>query len=331
MSPALSRVLSITLAVGVIATAVTVVGAAPGQAAAGWPDSASSQQIFPGGLWLNPDSAPVAVHAALVADRRTAEAETISKISSQPIATWLDEGWSTSLTLKKIDQALSASQRTGGTPVFVVYAIPNRDCGGYSAGGYNQDSYLQYNNTIGHELSGHPAVIVLEPDSISTLGTSSCTGVATSRLPLLKKVAQSYWQKNVPIYLDGGHSSWMKPSAMAQQLTDAGVQYARGFFTNAANTKTVAAEQSYAAQVSSLLGGKHFVIDVSRNGAGPQPGWCNPPNARLGQNPHIAVGSGALDALVWIKTPGESDGNCNGAPAAGKWFESGALALAGNR
>ena len=40
-------------------------------------------------------------------------------------------------------------------------------------------------------------------------------------------------------------------------------------------------------------------------------------------------GSG-LDALLWVKLPGESDGTCNGGPAAGAWFPSMALELARN-
>ncbi|WP_367651855.1 hypothetical protein [Curtobacterium sp. MCPF17_052] len=32
-----------------------------------------------------------------------------------------------------------------------------------------------------------------------------------------------------------------------------------------------------------------------------------------------------------MKTPGLSDGSCNGGPAAGQWWESYALALVANR
>ncbi|MET0953525.1 MAG: hypothetical protein ABWX57_09565 [Aeromicrobium sp.] len=31
----------------------------------------------------------------------------------------------------------------------------------------------------------------------------------------------------------------------------------------------------------------------------------------------------------WVKHPGESDGTCNGGPAAGLWWRAGALALLG--
>jgi endoglucanase len=76
----------------------------------------------------------------------------------------------------------------------------------------------------------------------------------------------------------------------------------------------------------------HFVIDTSRNGNGPlntapfglapynQPSsvlthltngnWCNPPGAGLGLRPTANTGVALLDAYLWVKTPGESDGAC---------------------
>jgi endoglucanase len=40
------------------------------------------------------------------------------------------------------------------------------------------------------------------------------------------------------------------------------------------------------------------------------------------------TGSALLDALLWIKAPGESDGSCAGGPAAGVWWPAYALGLA---
>ena len=98
----------------------------------------------------------------------------------------------------------------------------------------------------------------------------------------------------------------------------------------------------------------HFVVDTSRNGLGPwrppadRPAgdpqdWCNPPDRGLGLRPTAETGNALLDAYLWIKTPGESDGQCNRwAPAgsadpvrgimnppAGAWFPQQALELAG--
>lgn len=97
----------------------------------------------------------------------------------------------------------------------------------------------------------------------------------------------------------------------------------------------------------------HFVIDTSRNGQGPWTApedvyldpeeWCNPPNRGLGQRPSTETGNPLHDANLWIKIPGESDGQClRGTegpedpergmvdPRAGGWFPEMALELVHN-
>ena len=96
----------------------------------------------------------------------------------------------------------------------------------------------------------------------------------------------------------------------------------------------------------------HFVVDTSRNGQGPwttttaypdKQDWCNPPGRGLGLRPTADTGTDLVDALLWVKTPGQSDGQCNRGisgsttdpewggivdPAAGNWFARQALQLA---
>jgi endoglucanase len=95
---------------------------------------------------------------------------------------------------------------------------------------------------------------------------------------------------------------------------------------------------------------KHFVIDTSRNGQGPWSPpvgaysdpqiWCNPPGRGLGDRPTIKTGNDLLDAKLWIKVPGESDGQCTRGtsgpidpargvsdPPAGGWFKEQAAEL----
>ena len=97
----------------------------------------------------------------------------------------------------------------------------------------------------------------------------------------------------------------------------------------------------------------HFVVDTSRNGQGPwtpsvsypdPQDWCNPPGRGVGVRPTTDTGSDLIDAFVWIKVPGESDGECNRGlgppgttvdpewgvvdPPAGQWFPQQALQLA---
>jgi endoglucanase len=98
---------------------------------------------------------------------------------------------------------------------------------------------------------------------------------------------------------------------------------------------------------------KHFVIDTSRNGKGnwvatasypDSQDWCNPPLRGVGLRPTAATSNDLLDAYLWVKIPGESDGQCTRGlgpggttvdpewgfidPAAGAWFPQMALQLA---
>lgn len=99
----------------------------------------------------------------------------------------------------------------------------------------------------------------------------------------------------------------------------------------------------------------HFVIDTSRNGQGPwtptasypdAQDWCNPPDRGLGLRPTADTGNPLIDAYLWVKIPGESDGECTRGlgpagetvdpewglidPAAGEWFPEMALDLVHN-
>src|SRR5205085_4301947 len=47
--------------------------------------------------------------------------------------------------------------------------------------------------------------------------------------------------------------------------------------------------------------------------------WCNPPGAGNGLRPTANTGSTLLDAYLWVKIPGESDGQCDSAGGARVW------------
>lgn len=98
----------------------------------------------------------------------------------------------------------------------------------------------------------------------------------------------------------------------------------------------------------------HFVVDTSRNGRGawtPAPGvytgdpqtWCNPPGRGVGDRPTANTGVALVDAYLFVKTIGESDGQCSRGtggtvdpeygivdPAAGAWWPAQAHGLARN-
>lgn len=294
------------------------------------PSSLSSSQIFPGGLYTDPTTHAADAVSRLIAEGRNDEAATILQISSQPTAIWLAYSSNASKVAPLLQKYVDAARARSKTLVFVTYAIPNRDCGGLSAGGLSSADYIQWNRTIAQKLSGTHSVILVEPDSLAMLTKDRCASERESRPPLIRQAVDILVSAGLTVYLDGGNSHWVKPDVMAGLLRSAGVAEARGFFTNVSNFYRVDQERGYADRVSKLLGGKNFVIDVSRNGNGWQGNWCNPPGAAVGQKPQVTTGATKLDALLWVKHPGDSDGACNGGPVAGRWWESYALGLVRN-
>lgn len=103
------------------------------------------------------------------------------------------------------------------------------------------------------------------------------------------------------------------------------------------------ADAWYAAHVPATATLTRFVVDTSRNGQGPwtppagvypdPQDWCNPPARGLGTRPTADTRTPLLDAYLWVKVPGESDGSCTRGtagpvdpewgvvdPAAGVWW-----------
>lgn len=60
--------------------------------------------------------------------------------------------------------------------------------------------------------------------------------------------------------------------------------------------------------------------------------WCNVQPAGFGPAPTTNTNNTVVDALVWVKPGGESDGQCGmtGAPRAGEWFDAYAQMLVKN-
>jgi len=102
-----------------------------------------------------------------------------------------------------------------------------------------------------------------------------------------------------------------------------------------------AANAWFAANMGTAVATTHFVVDTSRNGAGPnsmatfaaapfnQPAsvvstlqagnWCNPPDRGVGLRPAATPTAPLLDAWLWVKIPGESDGQCDAAGGPRAW------------
>lgn len=194
--------------------------------------------------------------------------------------------------------------------------------------------------------TGAEAWIMLEPALLPTLDT--CEG--DPRPGWLAQGVDIVFEAGGVIYLDASGFADLEPAdaaARVSRLADAGVDFERvaGFSLNIGRYRPTGEARDWGAAflaaleaqgVSSTVRGidpgqpgRGVVVDTSRNGVPLEGESCNSPEAGIGTPPR-RVGEGVLDAVVWIKRPGESDGPCNGGLAIGQFQLGKALELARN-
>lgn len=251
-------------------------------------------------------------------------------------ALWITDYYSTSSVRSAVHDYAQRANEANKTPMMSIYAIPDRDCGLYSAGGLpDGPTYRRWIREVAAGMKGTHPIVVLEPDAVAFMGDPRCTN-AGPRQRLLTYAAKRLAHTGAWVYLDAGHSGWRSAEVMAPLLKASGIRYARGFSTNVGNFRQTSDELGYARRLARELASrglknKHFIIETARNGARPGPpngDVCNPTAARLGKLPKL-VFQGWLDGYLWIKHPGESDGPCNGGPSSGIWWPDGARLLLG--
>jgi cellulose 1,4-beta-cellobiosidase len=215
--------------------------------------------------------------------------------------------------------------------------------------------------------------IVLEPDSLGNIVTNTrvpkCAAAAPVYTRSLAAAVRTLSMPNVWLYLDVAHAGWLgwtrnrtKLAGLVKEILTAGggPDRIRGFATNVSNydplhdgdlaklepSDPCPDELTYVEKLTASfaevgVAGKGFLVDTSRNGRGARSksgSWCNVSGAGLGERPRPSPAPG-IDAYVWIKPPGSSDGGSDpsapgfdpscghdaadslqGAPAAGHWF-----------
>lgn len=288
--------------------------------------------------WVDPGGSAARQAAAYARDGKDAKAAQLKKIATQPVAEWIgtqDPGGQT----ERITKAAAKADREA---LLVLYNIPHRDCGHYSKGGaHDAAAYRRWLAAVVRGIGDRAATVIVEPDAVAHMVAEGCTPrrYHDERYRLLDEAVTAL--RKLPgtrVYLDAGNPDWIRDAgALVEPLHRAGVAKADGFSLNVSNYQTTAANLSYGKALSSKIGKKPFVIDTSRNGNGPVQGgaggeesWCNPPGRALGTPPTVRTGQERVDAYLWIKRPGESDGECKGGPKAGRWWPEHALELARN-
>ncbi|HYP45596.1 MAG TPA: glycoside hydrolase family 6 protein [Propionibacteriaceae bacterium] len=319
---------------GAAGTALGLLLAVTGCAAAVSPEPATvelpANPLAGARLWVDPQSTAQKQADAWRKQGKAEAAAAIEPIAGQPVASWFsgqdDNPYS------EAERVTSAAAAQGQLPVLVAYHRPDRDCGSYSAGGSDDESsYLAWVGQLAAGIGDRPAVVILEPDAVAQAVSGACgsteQGAAAFRM-LAKAVDVLKKQPGARVYVDAGHSDWLGELApLADALRTSGVERADGFSLNVSNFQTTGDSVAYGERLSAALGQRQFVIDVSRNGRGAPAGaegidaWCNPPSAALGEDPRVAGDEALAVALLWIKEPGASDGDCRpGEPKAGQFW-----------
>ena len=285
-------------------------------------------------LYVNPESTAWTA-ARQLRDSGDPTAETVMEIARTPTGTWFG---GESDPRQKAERITRAADQAGQVPVLVAYNLPERDCGQYSKGGAgSNDDYRVWAGEVAAGIGDRAAIVVLEPDAIAH-AIEGCDGaeMAVERYALLSDAVDIFTaQPRVSLYIDAGNATWIDDTEkVAGALRESGVERASGFALNVSNFAPTDASYAYGERVSQALGGDvRFVIDTSRNGGQTADGdWCNPVGAKLGEPPTTTPEQPLLDALLWVKQPGDSDGDsadrCRGGPPAGQWWQDYAVALA---
>ncbi|MBT2398913.1 glycoside hydrolase family 6 protein [Streptomyces sp. ISL-100] len=242
-----------------------------------------------------------------------------SRIADQPAAVWF-AAYNPGAVTAQVRSVTSAAAGAGRVPVLVPYAIPDRDCGGASQGGApDLGAYDDWIGDFAAGLGSGEVIVILEPDSIA-LSDCLSAGEREARFASLARAGRTLHAANprAKVYFDAGHSGWHSAEKQAAALRAAGARSSSdGIFTNVSNFHRTTDEAAYARRVLAALGGPAglgAVIDTSRNGNGPPAAgqWCDPAGRALGRSPTTRTGEARVDAYLWIKLPGESDG-CKGA------------------
>lgn len=311
VSTVLSRIAGIALiatSIAALAACSTPINAGPPQQ----PDLGPSYDKVADGVSGRPLYAPRDSQARQWARNHQAT-KWLDPILKEPQARWLNGPDD----LPSLQRASRRAEKKGQLLVAVVYYVPNRGCDNGRQGAATGSAYAEYVGRIVTALSDRPTVLILEPDAVA----ADC--YTSKRGQLLADATGTLTRAGHSVYIDAGHSGWRASGEMAIRLIESGITQGAGFALNVSARETDAESRRYGEELSDLVGHRPFVIDTSRNGIGPSPdtpirsGWCNPERQALGAQPSTRP-IGRNVARLWIKSPGESDGNgpmCGGETA----------------
>jgi endoglucanase len=286
-------------------------------------------------LYTYPGSPLSSAAVLLQANGRPGDAAALRALAATPSGIWAAGAPD---DMAKVSQAVHAAANAHEIPVIVAYNLPGRDaCGKLSAvPGAAGPAYEIWVNRLATVIGSANAIMIVEPDALADIVRGCLNPVQRAqRYQLLRYAMRRLGAlPSAHVYLDAGNPGMFSdPGMLAGPLERAGLGYGRGFSANVSNFQRTSAVVSWSQRLEHDLGGKlGAVIDTSRNGNGPYTGplapqWCNPPGRAPGLAPKLDPGPAGIDAYLWVKNPGASDGPCNGGPAAGQYWTQYAVDL----
>lgn len=287
-------------------------------------------------LYALPGNPLLAAASLLQGNGQPAEAAELRAIARTPGGIWAT---GQSGEMAEVRRATAAATRAQAVAVIVAYNLPGRDaCGRFSGtAGMPAQDYLRWIGQLASAIGDGQDIVIVEPDALPDIVRGCLSPAqAAERYRLLRYAMRVLGAlPRARVYLDAGNPGmFADPAKLAGPLRRAGLRYGRGFSANVSNFQWTGTVVAWSQRLERALGGRlGAVIDTSRNGSGPYTGpeapqWCNPPGRALGPRPRLRPGPAGIDAYLWIKDPGASDGPCHGGPPAGQYWPQYALGLA---
>ncbi|KAG2858492.1 hypothetical protein PC116_g14980 [Phytophthora cactorum] len=258
----------------------------------------------------------------------------LEALEQHAIASWFTDRMTTDERSTMITNMLNQCSEDTRLSI-VVYGIPNKDCdAGLSSGGSvkSTDDYKAFLKQLTDAVGDRKVLYVVEPDAVGLLAKENSCGSSAGYFDNLKVAVEALSANaNAELYVDVGY--WMladstnagKIAPIMQELGSCG--RVKGVTINTSNYRSNDECAAYCTNFQNAMGKSDMscVVDTSRNFKGsPTSDWCNVPTAGIGKPPSSETGFSNIDYFMWIKPPGESDGECaTGGTSAGSFYADG--------
>ena len=283
--------------------------------------------------YADPSSRTAQAAAQAKADGDADRQRVFTRLAAVPQGIWLTpEQYPAGAVGPFVDRASStAADEAGQVPTFVVYGIPDRDCtGGFSEGGLPADRVrpVGAGDRRRRRRRRPTSRSVVEPDALASAlecDRRERAGRADRRRRRSGSTAAGVDDVRRRRSLATGSSRRSSPTL----LEEVGVDDVRGFATNVANYQTDEDERAYGEKLSAPAGRRalHHRQRPQRQRFDRRTGATR--GTGLRHRPGRASTDGEhLDAFVWVKPPGESDGECGGGPPPGEFWPERTMELA---